>query len=328
MTDELVSFVGEGLRRGLSRAQLGEALRQAGWSGEQVQRAMEGYADLEFPVPVPRPRPYLTARETFLYLVLFTTLFITGYQLGNLVFDLITLALPDAADQPSEYVRQGIRWSVSSLVVVFPIFCYMTWRTAHLLRRDPAKRDSKVRRNLTYLTLFVAACVLIGDVTALVYNFLGGEVTPRFLLKVVTAGLIAGGVFIYYVREVAERVFMPIAGAVVVAAIAGGVHAIGQPGDARDRQIDARRVADLQEIQRTVDLQWSREGRLPDMPPPSRDPETGRPYEYRALSENRYELCAAFTGSSRDTNERPAGDFWTHGSGRQCFEIDARRVRP
>jgi hypothetical protein len=328
MSDELTAFVAEGLRRGLPRQQLGDALLQAGWSDEQVRRALSGYADVEFPVPVPRPRPYVSAREMFLYLVLFTTLFISAYQLGSLAFDLINLARPDPADQASQFARAGIRWSVSSLFVAFPIFCVMTWRAAQLVQRDPAKRESKIRRTLTYLTLFVAACVLIGDVTVLVYNLLGGELTMRFALKVVVAAVIAGGVFLYYVRDVRDTVFVPAAAVVVIAAMAGGVYAVGRPATARDQQLDARRVSDLQEMQRMVDLQWSREQRLPDLPPLSRDPESGQPYEYRVLSENRYELCAVFTGSSREANERPPGDFWTHDAGRQCFEIEARRVLP
>jgi hypothetical protein len=203
MSDELFAFIGEGLRRGLPRTALAEALLQAGWPEDQVRRALTGYAEIDFPIPVPRPKPYLSAREAFLYLVLFTTLYITCYQLGSLVFDLINLALPDPA-QPAagEYIREAIRWSVSSLVVAFPIFAYMTWRTALLVRKDPAKRASKIRRNLTYLTLFIAACVLIGDVTALVYNFLGGELTLRFALKVLTAAAIAGGVFVFYLNGI------------------------------------------------------------------------------------------------------------------------------
>jgi hypothetical protein len=203
VNDELLAFINEGLRRGLPRPELREVLLRAGWEDAQVTRALASFAEVEFVIPVPRPKPYLSAHEAFLYVVLFTTLYITCYQLGSLIFDLINLALPDPAEQvPGDFRLQSIRWSVSSLIVAFPIFLYMTWRTARLIGRDPTKRASKIRRNLTYLTLFVAACVLIGDVTALVYNFLGGELTLRFGLKVATAGVIAGLVFGYYLAGI------------------------------------------------------------------------------------------------------------------------------
>ena len=42
---------------------------------------------------------------------------------------------------------------------------------------------------------------LIGDFTALIYNFLGGEITVRFILKALTVGVLAGSIFGYYLRE-------------------------------------------------------------------------------------------------------------------------------
>jgi hypothetical protein len=85
--------------------------------------------------------------------------------------------------------------------VAFPVFLYTSWVTDRAIRLDPTKRASKVRRWLTYWTLFVAACALLGDVTTLVYNLLGGELTVRFVLKIVTVGLIAGTAFTYYLRD-------------------------------------------------------------------------------------------------------------------------------
>ena len=69
------------------------------------------------------------------------------------------------------------------------------------IRRDPTKRGSKVRRWLTYLTLFAAATALICDVGTLVYSLLGGEITGRFLLKVAVVALIAGSAFGYYLSD-------------------------------------------------------------------------------------------------------------------------------
>jgi hypothetical protein len=43
--------------------------------------------------------------------------------------------------------------------------------------------------------------VLLGDLIALVYNLLGGDLTARFVLKVLTIGVIAGAVFAYYLTD-------------------------------------------------------------------------------------------------------------------------------
>ncbi|MCH7776739.1 MAG: hypothetical protein IH878_09415 [Gemmatimonadetes bacterium] len=53
---------------------------------------------------------------------------------------------------------------------------------------------------MTYITLFVCASVVIGILAGLVYSFLGGELTIRFILKSLTAAGIAAGLFGYYLR--------------------------------------------------------------------------------------------------------------------------------
>lgn len=199
--DPLVTFVHDALARGLPRADIEAALRRAGWASEAVRDALDHYADVAFPVSVPRPKPYLSAREAFLYLLLFGTLFVSAINLGTLLFQLIDLAFPAPGPRILAPLYDTIRWAVSALVVAAPVYLYLSRYTTRELRRDPAKRASKTRRWLTYLTLFVGAAVLIGDLIALVYNLLGGELTDRFVLKVLTVGGIAGAVFGYYLRD-------------------------------------------------------------------------------------------------------------------------------
>ncbi len=204
VSNELTEFVRASLEIGVSRTRIAETLRLAGWKPEQVSAALEEFAPLEFPIPVPRPQPSLSAREAFMYLVLFTTLYIVAYHLGSLVFDFINRAFPDPAAPLSDIgVRSGIRFSVSSLIVALPVFLYSSRLTNRATELDASQRLSPVRRWLTYLTLFMAACILIGDVTSLVFSLLGGDLTTRFVLKVLTIGVIAGTIFWYYLSDLA-----------------------------------------------------------------------------------------------------------------------------
>jgi hypothetical protein len=91
------------------------------------------------------------------------------------------------------------------VVISFPLFLLLTVRLDRELRSDPAKRASRVRKWLTYLTLFLAAGFLTGDLVALVYHFLSGELTIRFLLKVLVVGAIAGMAFGYYLRDLRKE---------------------------------------------------------------------------------------------------------------------------
>lgn len=202
-TQDLDLFVREALAKGGTRDAIDSALTAAGWPAEQIRSALNVYADVDFPVPVPKPRPYLSAREAFLYLTLFTTLYLSAYHLGSLLFRLIEQAWPDPADNEFMVMRleASMRWSTASVIIAFPVFLFLVRYLGRELARSPAKRLSAVRRWLTYLTLFVAAVVLIVDMTTLVNNALGGELTLRFLLKVAVAAIIAGTIFGYYLWD-------------------------------------------------------------------------------------------------------------------------------
>jgi hypothetical protein len=203
---ELQQFVHDALGRGQSRTQIEQVLAGAGWRAEQVARALSEYADVPFPVPVPRPRPYLSAREAFLYLVLFTTLYVSAISLGGMLFAFIERALPDAAERANsaQQFRDSVRWWLSNLLVAFPVFVLLSISMQRAIRRDPTRRASRIRKWLTYVTLYVGAAVLIGDVIALIHGLLGGDLTTRFVLKALVVGAIAGTAFGYYLYDLRQ----------------------------------------------------------------------------------------------------------------------------
>jgi hypothetical protein len=132
---------------------------------------------------------------------------LSSYHLGSLLFNLINRAYPDVADPISaaRYQADSMRWSVSYLIIAFPAFAFLARYVAKDVARRPVKRLSRIRRWLTYLTLFIASGVLIGDLTTLVYNVLAGELTIRITLKVAVVVLIAGTVWGYYLSDLRKE---------------------------------------------------------------------------------------------------------------------------
>jgi hypothetical protein len=196
-------FVRAALEKGQDRAAIASALDRAGWPKEEVANALGAYADIPFPVAVPLPRASLSAREMFLYLVLFTALYISVWNFGSLLFELIDRAIPDVTQRRyrGEYSMESIRWAVSALIVAFPVFLWTSRYVGKRLAANPAGRLSPARRWCTYITLFIAVAVLIGDGTTLIYNLLGGELTVRFVLKALVVAGIATSALLYYLRD-------------------------------------------------------------------------------------------------------------------------------
>jgi hypothetical protein len=63
-------------------------------------------------------------------------------------------------------------------------------------------------------------------------------------------------------------------------------------------------------------------------PTPPVDPETGAPYDYRVITEKRYELCATFSRAAEgDPPTWTTDQFWAHTAGRQCFGVDVKEPK-
>jgi hypothetical protein len=342
--DDLTRFVRDALAQGVPRARVEEILAEAGWSRDQIRTALAAFADVEFQIPVPRPRPYLSAREVFVYLLLFGTFYLSAYNVGALLFAHVNRLFPDPVSPIQEiYARQLVRWSISSLAIAFPVFVALQRRMNREVARDPAKRRSQVRAALVHLTVFVAVCAVVGDLIALVYSALGGELTVRFVLKVLVIGAIAGTALLYYLPDLELEATKPApadpswrrrlaqAAVAVVAVVAlTGLPIVGPPAAERARRLDERRVGDLRAVASAVNVYFTRHDRLPrslaelsaegGLDVRQRARETG-PFEYRVTGERSYELCAVFEREAAARRLPADGDFWAHGVGRQCFPL-------
>ena len=297
-----------------------------------------------------------TPRDVFLYLLAIITLIASAVSFGIVVFQYINVYIPDVISDPystqSSYLGT-MRYALATLVIVFSVFVWVSWFLRKDVNKFPEKRELKIRRWLLYFTLFVAALVIIGDLVALLRSFLEGELSQRFVLKILAILFIAGSVFIHYLSELKEhgkeygwiRIFDWAVVAIVLVGIVAGFFIAGSPANQRLVRADEIRVGDLQNIQWQIINYWQRKESLPvslnDLADPisgfmvPRDSQPGQVYEYNVLGKLKFELCAVFSttsieGAQNQAQTKPVpvydgrlgyvSDVWWHNQGRVCFE--------
>lgn len=290
-----------------------------------------------------------TAKNFALQLGSLIALYVSIGSLLTLLFGIITIAFPDAADSYYIYdaASSQIRFSIATLIVFFPVYLVLT-RMVNTVRRTEHGTYLTLTKWLIYLSLLVGGIVILGDFVAVINSFLNGEITTRFVLKALSILVVVGTAFSYYLLDARghwqkneKQSIQYGAGAaiVVVAVLVLGFFHTETPAQVREIHIDDLQVQALNEIQWRIEEHYRVNGELPEsinklyvgLSEPTASEGRGA-YEYNVQSADRFELCAEFIHPSTDQNEfssaRPMFEpgaiknpyNWDHGTGRWCFE--------
>jgi len=285
-------------------------------------------------------------KDVFLELWIVGTLYLSASFIVTLLFQYINYFFVDAAN-PYSFSQSTVRWLVATLVAILPTHIFVLRLREKDYLQAPAKREGRLRKWLLYLTLFVTAITCVVDFATLIFFFLNGEISIRFVLKVLAVAIVAGGVFWYYLAElrrttpeIPKKFRLARIGAlmIIVATIIGAFFISGSPFRARLEKLDNQRVNDLQNVQSQIVYYWQKKGTIPaslneltdsisGYKAPT-DPETGVAYEYRGLSNLVFELCTTFSAVSPADQTRFSSAIgpmslenssWQHKAGRTCF---------
>lgn len=288
-------------------------------------------------------------RDVFMHFLSIILLATTAISFGILLFGYIDICWPDNVAYVSKSsISSSIRYAMAVLIIVFPVFVWAQRFLDRDLDKNPEKRSLGVRRWLLYFTLFIASLVIIGDLVAVLFNFLNGELSIRFMMKASSVLLIAGSIFTYYFSQLKDTsnnfswigLFNWAVIVLVIAGVLSGFFLIGSPNQQRLVRQDDERINSLSFIQSEIINYWQSKQVLPksliDLEDSIRgvsipkDPESGNAYEFRVLSSNKFELCANFStsnlGDFENRESQPMymydawGPYWSHDKGRVCFE--------
>ncbi len=200
-TEKLDGFIAAAKGNGASDEFLVNLLREHGWPTKEIYAALrrryEGLTGLALPSHGGEAGE--SARDAFLYLLVYATLATWATALASLLYTFIDRWFPDPLAQAN---FQNSRYAVSSemacIIVAFPVFLFVMRFILRDVEAHPEKVESGVRKWLTYIALLISAGIVIGDLITFLTYFLRGELTVRFVLKALTVLVIAGSIFWYY----------------------------------------------------------------------------------------------------------------------------------
>lgn len=261
----------------------------------------------------------VTPHFFFLSIGVLATLIASVTSLINLVFSALEHVFPDVLTSTYQYGYvsysfESMRSALAVLIIVFPVFLTLSYFWIRSMKKEMSYWDSVIRKWVIYLILFLASIAVIVDLVTLVRYFVSGEITIRFILKVVAVLVVAGISFWYYISHIKnepsskKNIWFTIVSAVlVVATIIWGFSVMGGPGSQRNLRLDQRRIEDLQNIQWQIINFWQQREKLPEKLDELKDPLSGYSlpvdpefqdgifYEYKKLDKMKFELCATFT---------------------------------
>lgn len=289
----------------------------------------------------------LTPKNFFLHFFSIVTLYMSAIALGTLLFEYINYFFPDPLYV--DYTNNGsMRFALATLIVGFPIYLWSAVYLKKTYTKEPEIRELKLRKWLVYFTLFAAALIIVGDLISLLNEFLSGELTIRFFLKILAILFVAGSVFGYYMMEAKDtmmhasfyRIYGMATGTIVFCLVAGALIFLYSPKEIRNFRLDQERIGHLQQIYGMVEAYHRDEETLPQdfaaidarriygqVPT---DPETNTPYVYRIDSDTTFTVCATFNMAMPEESRGkyvavswPQYDAfnWRHEAGEDCFEL-------
>jgi len=265
----------------------------------------------------------LTPRFFFISLGVIVSLITSASAFLILFFEILNKKFPDALSSTYQYGYysydfETIKGLLATLIIFFPVFLILSYYWRKISKNTLGAKDSIVFKWMIYLVLFLASLLIVIDLVTLVRYFVSGEITSRFIFKVLGVAVVACLIGYNYLSELKNHNIPDIKSKISLlftikaiilffAIIVWSFIVMGSPSQQRAWRLDETRKNDLQSIQGQIINYWQQKGKLPvtllELSNPISnfivpvDPEfdKGRVYEYISKDILTFDLCATFT---------------------------------
>jgi hypothetical protein len=295
-------------------------------------------------------KPFNAAKFTFLYLTHLVSLVFTAISFGVIIFQAINKFIDDPVGiYDASFQKEFLQFGIAALLVFAPVYFVVSRFIYKSLFDGEVKRDSSLRRWLTYLILFVSFLVFAGYLVGFIINFLNGELTLKFILKVITVLAIAATVFSFYFYDISRKEaegkkdkviknYLIASLSAVIIVFIGSFFVADNPSFARNKRLDNNIIMKFNQIDSCVEQYYREKKEMPAdlesiknnctylLDKSLSDEVTKKAFEYKAKEGKKYELCAEFRTSNK--NEKDQNTYYynpemrstSHDKGWQCLE--------
>ncbi|MEK7557588.1 MAG: DUF5671 domain-containing protein [Patescibacteria group bacterium] len=290
-----------------------------------------------------------SAKFAFFYALSLVALVFMATSVGMIIFQIINKNIIDVIDQySSNYSPTDLKLAISALIISAPIFYFTIWQIFKNLITGALSKDSAIRRWLTYFILLIVSIVMIGWFIGAINNFLGGEITVKFILKAITAILISAIIFTFYFYDIKREdvdkknnkiilTYFYCSLIIIVAVFIASLFFVESPAKTRNRKLDNAILQRFDRIDSEIQSYYIDKKKLPDNfkvllagqsylnSDDLKDPATNVAFDYKVSGGGSYQLCANFRLSNKDKNIQDEGmndnfkERWSHEIGYQCL---------
>ena len=293
-----------------------------------------------------QPQQNNSAKFAFLYMISLVALGFVAYSAGAIIFQIINKYIPNPVNTLKTYYdcfdSGALRFAIASIIVATPIYFVATRMINKEVFMGNLDQESQTRKWLTYLIMFISSVVIIGWLIAVIYQFLDGEITARFILKALTVLTVSGTVLSYYWYDIKRkvnfgerdnviRIYSWVSLIAILAVLIVGIFFVESPQAMRNKKYDQATVEVLSSMENAVSTYYKNNDAIPENIDELLSSSTilsennvqTNDIAYNKTSNTDYELCATFKSSNKDTvicYQNWLDEEWQHDAGYQCIK--------
>lgn len=295
----------------------------------------------------------LSAKFFFLTLGVVVSLITTIATSITLMFAILDRFIPDTLTDAyvsayNSYVYNDFLTPLAILIIFIPIFFILAYQFRKYLNKSLNKKEAGFLKWVIYIIIFLTSLVIIIDLITLVHYFISGEITLRFIYKVIGVIVVAGLALLYYISLLKDfnqnklAIFKrfnlrKVLGLISLLLLVFGVvltfSIMGSPKTQRDYRLDNLKINNLQSLEYSIQNYYDQYKSLPaDLTKLDKysqsstiDPTTKAVFKYEIVDEVNYKLCANFLKATPERVEVKANP-WYHEIGETCFNLEVNKV--